>query len=87
MDKYRRSYIVTDSPHDTSNIQCRHGHIYADGDSLIASLDHGSRAQCMALRKLGTPIMDGDGGELSVRFDPKQFGQVARILLPRHRKK
>jgi hypothetical protein len=59
------------------------GHIYADGNSLIAALDGGTGAECMALRKLGTSIMNGDFGELSDRFLLHRFRDVARILKPR----
>lgn len=31
----------------------------------------------------GTPVADGDFGELSVRFAPERFREVARLMLPR----
>jgi hypothetical protein len=79
-------YLIVDSPDDTTNLVCRRGHIYADGDQLVAALDRGNVAECRALRKLGAVIMDGDDGELSVAFDPSAFRQVARILKPRQAK-
>ena len=78
-----RGYLVVDSNHDTTNLVCRRGHIYADGEYLVAALDAGTLAERRALRKVGTPVMDGDFGELSVRFRPGRFRDVARILLPR----
>lgn len=80
-----RGYLITESETDTQNIVCRRGHIYHDGQGMVASLDNGTRSECMALRKLGTPIMDGDYGELSVRFSSTRFKDVARILLPRQK--
>jgi len=76
-------FLIVDSSSDTTNLVCRHGHIYADGDKLVAALDGGTPAQRRALRKCGTVIMDGDFGELSVAFNPSVFREVARILKPR----
>jgi hypothetical protein len=78
-----RGYLITESEFDTQNIECRRGHIYHDGQGLVASLDNGTRAECMALRKLGEPVADGDFGELSIRFPVTLFKDVARIMLPR----
>jgi hypothetical protein len=80
-------YLIVDSPDDTTNLVCRRGHIYADGGMLVAALDGGTPAELRALRKLGTPIMDGDFGELSVAFNPSVFRAVARILRPRQSKR
>jgi hypothetical protein len=76
-------YLIVDSENDTTNLICRRGHVYSDGQRLVAALDGGTRAECRALRKLGTVIMDGDFGELSVAFNPSVFRDVARILRPR----
>jgi hypothetical protein len=76
-------FLIQESEDDTTNLVCRRGHIYSDGDDLVAALDRGTRAECMALRKLGDVLMDGDDGELSVRFNPTRFRDVARILKPR----
>ena len=76
-------YLVQESEHDTTNIICRHGHIYADGGFLVASLDCATIGQSRVLRKLGTTIMDGDCGELSVKVDPSKFRDICRILKPR----
>jgi hypothetical protein len=48
----------------------------------VAAIDNGTRAECMALRKLGRVIADGDWGELSVWFPLERFRDVARILKP-----
>lgn len=72
-------YLISDD--DMPHVVCRHGHIYFDR-GLVASLN-GTRAQCMALRRLGEVVMDGDFGELSVRFDAAQLPDVTRIMLPR----
>lgn len=76
-------YLIHESEDDTTNIVCRHGHIYADGQYLCAALYNGTRSQILRLRKLGEPIMDGDLGELTIRFEPRQFPDVARIMLPK----
>lgn len=78
-------YLIVETEHDTTNIVCRHGHIYADGDYLFAALYNGSRSQRRNLRKLGEPTMDGDFGELTVRFHPDRFRDVARLMKPRQR--
>jgi hypothetical protein len=80
-------FLIVDSPHDTTNLICLRGHIYADGPMLVAALNRGTPAELRALRKLGTPIMDGDFGELSVAFNPSVFRAVARILRPRQTKR
>ena len=43
-----------------------------------------AHAECRALRKLGTTIMDGDDGELSIRFTytPETWQAVRRIMRP-----
>lgn len=76
-------YLVVDSDEDTSNILCRHGHIYVDGEYLVASFDEATLAQSRAARKLGAAVSDGDFGELDVRFRPSMLPQMARIILPR----
>jgi hypothetical protein len=81
----RDGYLIVESPSDTTNIVCQRGHIYADGDFLVASMDHATVAESAKLRKLGTPLMDGDFGELSIKFDPKEIRNVARILKPKQR--
>ena len=78
-------YLIYESEDDTTNIVCRHGHIYADGEHLFAALYNGTRSQILRLRKLGEPIMDGDFGELTIRFEPRQFPAVARVMKPRQR--
>lgn len=78
-------YLIVESEEDTTNIVCRYGHIYADGDHLCASLDNGTRSQVLQLRKLGESVMDGDFGELTIRFPASQFKAVARVLKPRQR--
>ena len=78
-----QGYMITDSPIDTIKIVCRFGHIYADGDALLASLDSGSPLQARALRKLGTPVMDGQDGELTIRFPDSKICDVTRLLKPR----
>jgi hypothetical protein len=75
-------YAIEDSPHDTTNIICRHGRIYADGDYLVASMDCATPTQSKALRQLGESVMDGDFGELSVKFKTDRLREVARILKP-----
>ena len=32
-------FLIVDSAHDTTNLICRYGHIYSNGEMLIASLD------------------------------------------------
>ncbi len=76
-------FLVESSEHDTTNIVCARGHIYADGDRLIASLNRGTPAECRSLRGMGTVVMDGDFGELSIAFSPERFRDVARILRPK----
>ncbi len=78
-------YIITSSAEDTTNLEAHRGHIYADGDSLVAALDNGTRAECRALRQLGTPVMDGDDGELSVKFTytPATWRAVRTIMRPK----
>lgn len=78
-----QGYLIIESDYDTTNLICRHGYIYADGDYLCASIQSATLSQAKALRKLGTPIMDGDEGELTVKFTPLAFRQVAKIMLPR----
>lgn len=77
---------------DVQQMECRYGVIYEDCGALVASvkgwLDHpewelGIKDICRKLRRLGTPLMDGDFGELSVLFDPKHFRAVCRLLRPR----
>ena len=75
-------YMIVDSPLDTIKIVCRFGHIYSDGDSLLASLDSGSPIQARALRKLGVPVMDGSDGELTIRFPDSKIRDVTRLLKP-----
>jgi hypothetical protein len=79
-----RGYLIEESDHDTTNLICRFGHVYVDGGKFVASITAGTRAQTMALRKLGTVVMDGDRGELSVAFEKKAFREVAKILKPRY---
>lgn len=76
-------YAIEESDYDTTNIICYHGHIYADGDMLVAAMDSADRSQSIRLRRLGDVVADGDLGELSVRFHPSRLGDVARILKPR----
>lgn len=79
-------FLITDSPYDTTNIQCRRGHIFSDGGSLVAALTTRDRAECRALRKLGEVIADGGDEleyELSVRFPLSSFRDVAKIMRPR----
>jgi hypothetical protein len=76
-------YRIEDSAHDTTNIVCRRGSVYADGEFLVASMDAATPAESRALRKFGEPVADGDFGELSVRFPPERFREVARLMLPR----
>lgn len=78
-------WLVQESDHDTTNIVCRYGHIYADGQSLVASLDCATKSQSRQLRKLGVVVADGDFGELSVKFPPAALGAVAAILKPRQK--
>lgn len=75
--------MIVESPIDTIKIVCRFGHLYADGDSLLASLDSGSHIQARALRKLGVPVMDGSGGELTIRVPESKIRDVTRLLKPR----
>lgn len=76
-------YRIEHCAHDTTNIVCQRGSIYADGQYLVAALTAGTPAQCRSLRKAGEPIADGDFGELSVRFAPVRFREVARLMLPK----
>ena len=85
-------FLIERSDDDTDNICAQFGHVYRDGRFLVASLDgwqncpgdeQESRRRARALRKLGTVIMDGDWGELSVRFASSRFREVARIIKPR----
>lgn len=76
-------YLIEDSEHDTTNIICYRGHIYVDGAWLIASIDNATMAESRALRKIGEPVADGDFGELSVRFKPKDLPKIAQIMKPR----
>lgn len=78
-------YLIEESDYDTTNILCRHGHIYADGNHLIAALDAATTGQSRALRKLGEVVADGDCGELSVKIPPTLFRDVCRILRPRQK--
>lgn len=66
-------YLIVESEHDTTNIVCRRGHIYADGQHLFAAIYNGTRSERLQLRKLGEPVMDGDFGELTIRFHPDQL--------------
>jgi hypothetical protein len=76
-------YLIEESAHDTSNIICRRGSIYADGEFLVASMDAATSVESRTLRKYGEPVADGDFGELSVRFAPERFREVARLMLPK----
>jgi hypothetical protein len=76
-------YLIEESDHDTTKIVCQHGHIYADGNRPVAAIDHATPAESKALRRCGTVVVDGDDGELSVRFELSRFRDVARILKPR----
>jgi hypothetical protein len=78
-------YLIVDCAHDTTNIICARGTIYAEGMDLVASLDNGTPVECRMLRKHGTVVADGDFGELSVRFEytPQRFREVARIMRPK----
>jgi hypothetical protein len=78
-------YIITSCAHDTTDMICARGHIYADRGKLVASLDNGTRAECRQLRLLGDAIMDGDDGELSVAFTytPATWQAVRRIMRPK----
>lgn len=79
----KEGYLIVDSAYDTTNILCRHGHIYADGKMLVAALEDPS-IEPRALKKLGTVVMDGDDGEVSVKFALTMLPAVARILKPRY---
>lgn len=76
-------YLIVSNETDTTNIVCRRGHIYADGSYLVASMNAATPAESRALRRLGIVVMDGDFGELSVKFPLERFRDVARIMLPR----
>jgi hypothetical protein len=80
-------YLITDSPNDTTNVVCGRGHLYADGDSLVASLaNDGTKAERRALMKLGEVVADcGDeqGHEVSIRFPLSNLRAIAQILRPR----
>jgi hypothetical protein len=76
-------YLIVDSDSDTTNMVCKSGHVYADGGRLVAAMDCATPAERRALCRLGTIIMDGDFGELSIAFNPSVFRDVARILRPR----
>lgn len=76
-------YLIQESEYDTTNLVCRYGHIYQDGDSLCASLDGGTPDQVRKLKALGEVIMDGDFGELTVRFPLSRLREAARVLKPR----
>jgi hypothetical protein len=75
-------YVIEESDHDTTKIVCRRGHVYADGNWLVAAIDQATPAEAKALRKCGTVVADGEDGELSVRFALSRFREVARILKP-----
>ncbi len=83
----RENYMIESHDYDTTNILCVRGHIYADGKYWVAAMDAATRAESRELRKLGEVIMDGDGGELSVKFAPARFREVANILKPRQARK
>ena len=80
-------YLIVESDHDTTNIVCKRGHIYADGKCLVAAIDGATKGESRKLRSIGEPVMDGDFGELSVRFHPSRLGEAARILKPRQARK
>lgn len=77
-------YLIVESEEDTTNIICRFGHIYADGLQLCAATNPGADSLILRrLKALGKPIMDGDDGDLTVRFPVSRFDEVCRILRPR----
>lgn len=78
-----RGYLIESSESDTTNIVCRRGHVYADGGALVAAVNGATRSERLRLAKLGEIIMDGDDGELSVKFPPAAFPAVARVMKPR----
>ena len=41
-------YIFTSRKWDTTNMRCHRGHVYSDGEYLVASLTDGTRAECRA---------------------------------------
>lgn len=75
-------WYIKEPAHDTPKVPCKNGHIYADGDTLIASMDRADLAETRLLKKLGTPVMDGDFGELSVAFPKTAIRQIAKVLKP-----
>jgi hypothetical protein len=46
-------YLIEGSARDTTNIVCRRGQIYSDGQHLVAALSAGTLAHCRSLRKYG----------------------------------
>lgn len=90
------SYVLVDSDGDTTNLVCKYGHIYADGDYLVAVSDGwqdhpADQSACESrnrrLRSLGSVIMDGEYGELSVKIMPFRFRDAARVLCPKRSRK
>jgi hypothetical protein len=75
-------YAIKESWYDTTNIVCRRGHVYADGDSYVACIDSPSNSERIRLGNLGEIVQDGDDG-INVRFAEDKFPQVARIMRPR----
>ncbi len=78
-------YIFEAHAWDTTNMRCHRGHVYSDGEYLVAALDNGTRTECRALRRLGQVVMDGDDGELSVKFryTPETWQAVRKIMRPK----
>jgi hypothetical protein len=77
-------FLIQSSEHDTTNLICQRGHVYADGDSLVASMNAATAVESRKLRKLANRVvMDGSFGELSIAFSPTIFREVARIMKPR----
>lgn len=76
-------YAIAEDKSDTDNVICRRGHIYQDGKSFVAAIDGATLGESAKLRKLGQVIMDGDFGELSVKFPPSRMREITKVLKPR----
>jgi len=67
-------------------IACRNGHIYVQGPNTLAASTNARGPVATKLAKIGQLWNDADDG-VTVLFEPDQFDEVAKVMLPRKRKR